>query len=357
MVIFMQTLPITKLVMDDLCNNKKDVYEVAFYKIENFEIEKQISLNLEQKNCNKIRIIDLNWLKKQDILDLPDVLIIKETIILSKEEQKILEDLNIKTCLIDENILKNNELFKTKINEIERKMYKSRTEKYLQVEQIIINELEEKNINRKKDNAEIINNIIEETLELIKEKDEKTYNHLNNVSNYVDIFIEGLPDNEKLNEDEIAFLKKACLVHDIGKLTIPNQILKKRDILSKNEYHDMKKHVSDEAYLFSSELMNKYKEIALSHHERFDGLGYPEGLQKDEIPYYSRIISVLDAFESMTGNRDYIKEDKKTLFEVLNTLVENAGTQFDPNVVKYFIMGIIKNKSFQLKFKVKVKKI
>ena len=73
----MQIIPITKLIMDDICKNKSDVYQVAFYKIQNFEIEKKISLNLEQNNCNKFRINDLNWLKNQKLLDLPDVLIMK----------------------------------------------------------------------------------------------------------------------------------------------------------------------------------------------------------------------------------------------------------------------------------------
>ncbi len=352
----MRILPIMKLIMDDTCR-KSDLYQVAFYKIEDFEIEKKISLNIEQKNCNKVRIIELEWLKEQELLTLPDVLIIKKSTQLSVEEKELINDLNIKICYIDENIMIDDILFSKTINEIERSLYKSKTEKYFKIKRKEINDIEEQCINDQVNKLEITDSIIGGTLELIKDKDEITYMHVKNVKDYVDIFIDGMNDEKKLNEEEIDFLKRACLVHDIGKLAIPNQILKKKGSLSANEYHDMKKHVSENAYLFNSQIMDEYKEIALSHHERYDGKGYPNGLKDEEIPYYSRIISVLDAFEAMTGNRTYVKEEnRKSLYEVLNILIDNSGTQFDPEVVKCFIMGIIKNEEFQLNFKQKIKR-
>ena len=353
----MRILPITKLITDDTCKKRSDLYQVAFYKIEDFEIEKKISLSIEKKNCNKVRIIELEWLKEQDLLTLPDVIIIKTSTILTEEEKSIINDLNIKICYIDESIMKDDLLFSKTINEIEHDLYKSKTEKYFEVKREEIKNIEEECINNQEDKLEITDSIIDGTLELIKDKDEITYSHVKNVSEYVDIFINGMKEEEKLSEEEISFLKRACLVHDIGKLAIPNQILKKKSSLSSSEYHNMKKHVSDKAYLFNSEIMDEYKEIALSHHERYDGKGYPNGLKNEEIPYYARIISVLDAFEAMTGNRDYVKkEDKKSLYEVLNILIENSGTQFDPDIVKCFIMGIIKNKNYQIDSKTKIKK-
>lgn len=347
----MQIIPITKLIMDDICKNKSDAYQVAFYKIENFEIEKIISLNLEQNNCNKFRINNLNWLKKQQLLDLPDILIMKPTTKLTEEEKQLLIDLNIKVYYVTEEILSNNNLFDRTINEIERKIYKSKTLKYFEIEKQVIKDIEQKYKDKNINNDELQQLLIKELLNLIKNKDEVTYNHVKNVSDYVDIFIDGIPENEKLDENQITFLKRACLLHDIGKLTIPNQILKKKDGLSNNEYHDIKKHVEENAYLFNLKLMEDYKEIALCHHERYDGKGYPRGLKKDEIPYYSRIISVLDTFEALTGNREYaIKNGKKSLFEVLSILSKNAGSQFDPKVVEYFIKGIAKNKDFQMNF-------
>lgn len=347
----MQIIPITKLIMDDICKNKSDAYQVAFYKIQNFEIEKMISLNLEQNNCNKFRINDLNWLRGQNLLNLPDILIMKPTTKLTEQEQQLLTDLNIKVYYVTEEILSNISLFDRTINEIERKICKSKTLKYFEIEKQIIKDIEQKYKDENISNNELQKLLINELLNLIKNKDEVTYKHVRNVSNYVDIFVDGMPEDEKLDESQIEFLKSACLVHDIGKLTIPNQILKKKSSLTNNEYHDMEKYVADNAYLFNLKLMNDYKEIALCHHERYDGKGYPNGLSKEEIPYYARIISVLDTFEALTGNREYaIKNGKKSLYEVLEILSMNAGTRFDPKVVEYFIKGIAKNKDFQMNF-------
>lgn len=112
----MQIIPITKLIMDDICKNKSDAYQVAFYKIQNFEIEKMISLNLEQNNCNKFRINDLNWLRGQNLLNLPDILIMKPTTKLTEQEQQLLTDLNIKVYYVTEEILSNISLFDRTIN-------------------------------------------------------------------------------------------------------------------------------------------------------------------------------------------------------------------------------------------------
>jgi HD-GYP domain-containing protein (c-di-GMP phosphodiesterase class II) len=274
----------------------------------------------------------------------------KSTTKLSSEQQQLLIDLNIKIYYVNEEILTNKELFKEAINEIERLIYKSKTLKYFKLEKQIIKNLEDKY--DYSNNKEVTNKLINDFLKLLKEKDEITYEHVKNVSSYVDIFLDGLPEDKKLSEEEINILKKAALIHDVGKLAIPNQILKKNTSLDNNEYHDIKKHVSANAYLFNSKLMNDYKDIVLAHHERYDGKGYPKGLKGEEIPYFSRIISVLDTFEAMTGKRGYIK-NKKSLYDVLNVLIENSGTQFDPNVVEYFVKGVIKNPEFQMNFDLK----
>ncbi|MDY0278344.1 MAG: HD domain-containing phosphohydrolase [Acholeplasma sp.] len=78
------------------------------------------------------------------------------------------------------------------------------------------------------------------------------------------------------------------------------------------------------------------------HHERIDGKGYPEGLKGDEIPFFSRIISVVDAFEAMTSDRPYKKA--MTQKEAIAELIKNSGTQFDKNIVKTFINNVLENK-------------
>lgn len=346
----MEIMPMSKLVMDDTCKNIEDVYQVAFYNIHNFDIEKQICLNIEQKNCNKFRINDLNWISKQDTFSLPDVLIMSSDTVLSDEQEKLLIDSNIKIQYVHDNVLESETILQNVVAEIERKIYKSKTLKYFQQEKKEIEKIEQKYEHSSSNNLEVSANMISDMLELLKKKDEVTYQHVTNVSDYVDIFLDGLPQDQKLSEQEVIFLKQAALVHDIGKLTIPPQILKKDSSLTDEEYLQIKNHVSNHSYLFNNQLMQDYKEVALCHHERYDGKGYPNQLKGEEIPYFARIISVLDAFEAMTGNRKYVQKNQKSLYEVMNILKENAGKQFDPSIVNVFINGIIQNPEFQDQF-------
>ncbi len=346
----MEIMSMSKLVMDDTCKNIEDVYQVAFYNIHNFDIEKQICLNIEQKNCNKFRINDLNWISKQDTFSLPDVLIMSSDTVLSDEQEKLLIDSNIKIQYIHDNILESETILQGVVAEIERKIYKSKTLKYFQQEKKEIEKIEQKYEHSSSNNLEVSANMISDMLELLKKKDEVTYQHVTNVSAYIDVFLEGLPESKKLSNQEITFLKQAALIHDIGKLTIPKQILRKETSLTDEEYVHMQSHVSNHAYLFNNQLMQDYKDVALCHHERYDGKGYPNQLKGEEIPYFARIISVLDAFEAMTGNRKYMKDKQKNLYEALNTLKINAGKQFDPMIVNTFIRGVAKNVEFRETF-------
>lgn len=338
-----EIVKLSNLIMDDVCKNESDVYQVAFFNIHNFEIEKKICLNLDKNNCNKFRINNLPWLKTVDEMELPDVLIMRKGIKLPFDLEKLILDLNIKVRYVDETILTDSIEFDKKIKDIRRTIYHARSMKYFNKEKEIIKNIEEKykdETSRKK----LTDEFILEFLKLVEEKDEVTYKHVTNVSKYVDIFISGMPNIKKLDASEIEKLKKAALVHDIGKLMIPNQILKKKSKLDDVEYEIIKDHVLDTAFLFNNKVMDSFKDVALAHHERYDGLGYPHGLKGKEIPYYARIISVLDTFEALTGDREYIKsKPKKSLFEVLQKLKECAGKQFDPEVVEYFIKGIVNN--------------
>ncbi len=86
--------------------------------------------------------------------------------------------------------------------------------------------------------------------------------------------------------------------------------------------------------------------MVLHHHERYDGKGYMKGLSGKSIPYYSRVLSILDAFEAMSGKRKYIHY-RKSLNEIINTIINNAGTQFDPVLVDIFINGITNKNVFE----------
>jgi diguanylate cyclase (GGDEF)-like protein/PAS domain S-box-containing protein len=140
----------------------------------------------------------------------------------------------------------------------------------------------------------------------------------------------GLSGNEL---DELVLL---AALHDIGKIAVPDHILKKPGPLSSEEWIIMKGH-SEIGYriaLAAPELAS-ISELILTHHERWDGAGYPKGLKGKEIPLLSRILSIIDAFDAMTNNRPYRKgTTKEKAFAELN---RNAGTQFDPGLVKIFI--------------------
>lgn len=136
-----------------------------------------------------------------------------------------------------------------------------------------------------------------------------------------------------LPHDDITKIKWAALLHDVGKLGISRGLINKPSVFSPHEYEKMKQHA-----MFTRKLIDTitdFKDVAFiasSDHERYDGKGYPAGLKGEEIPLSTRIISVADAFDSMTSNRPYRKAI--AIEGACKELVKNAGTQFDPKVVK-----------------------
>jgi putative nucleotidyltransferase with HDIG domain len=143
---------------------------------------------------------------------------------------------------------------------------------------------------------------------------------------------------EKMNfsDREISTVKWAGLVHDIGKILIPNEILKKPTKLNEAEYALIKKHPEYGAkVLFASEEVKEVATIVNYHHERWDGTGYPEGLKGEEIPLVSRVISVADAFDAMISDRPYRKG--LSIHNAREEIRKNSGTQFDPEIVEIFL--------------------
>lgn len=138
-----------------------------------------------------------------------------------------------------------------------------------------------------------------------------------------------------LDEESLEKLKTAGIFHDIGKIGIADDILFKTDKLNESEYAEIKKHPIKGANILSA--VSMFKDIVplvKYHHERIDGRGYPFGLKGDEIPFLARIISVADAFDAMTSDRQY--RSKLDLAEAKNQIIANSGTQFDSDVVEKF---------------------
>jgi len=139
-----------------------------------------------------------------------------------------------------------------------------------------------------------------------------------------------------LDQNGLGDIETAALLHDIGKVGIPDAILNKPGKLTPEEYELMKKHPEfGWAVLRQVPGMERASLLILHHHESFDGRGYPGGLKGEEIPTGSRIVSVIDAFDAMVSNRPY--RNGLPFEEAERRLLESSGTQFDPAVVKIFL--------------------
>ncbi|MBB3167202.1 HD domain-containing phosphohydrolase [Simiduia aestuariiviva] len=141
-----------------------------------------------------------------------------------------------------------------------------------------------------------------------------------------------------LSEEECEIILHASPMHDIGKIAIPDDVLLKQGKLDSKEWQTMKTHAEVGAEIlghYDSRLMEVAAIIAKTHHERWDGKGYPQGLKGEEIPLYTRIVSVCDVFDALTSNRPY--KVAWPVAKALDYLKDNSGTQFDPQVVQEFV--------------------
>lgn len=142
----------------------------------------------------------------------------------------------------------------------------------------------------------------------------------------------------KLNwsEKEVQNMHNVGLLHDIGKIGVPDAILNKPGKLSNEEFELIKKHpVIGNDILKDIHTINSVAEGALYHHERYDGRGYPNGLKGEEIPLYARIICIADAYDAMTSNRIY--RPKLTQERVIKEFEKGRGSQFDPELTDLFL--------------------
>jgi diguanylate cyclase (GGDEF)-like protein/putative nucleotidyltransferase with HDIG domain len=166
----------------------------------------------------------------------------------------------------------------------------------------------------------------------VETKDPYTYGH----SKRVNIYAVALAERIGLSPDEVSVLSVAALLHDIGKVGIPDKVLNKKGKLNKEDWEAIKAHPKLGANIISNipKLAPSVNSI-LYHHERWDGSGYPEGLKGEEIPIEARILAIADSFEAMTSARPY--RPALSLEEVVTELRQGAGLQFDPKLAEVFI--------------------
>ncbi|MFD0621065.1 diguanylate cyclase [Paenibacillus sp. GCM10027629] len=178
---------------------------------------------------------------------------------------------------------------------------------------------------------------LEQQVKIFLSKDIYTYKHSKRVYSYAVDMAEVL----QLNEEDRRTLILGALIHDIGKLEIPRDVLNKKTKLTPDEWEMVKKHV-----LWGKEIVlatGKYKELIPLielHHERYDGKGYPHGLKENEIPRLARVLCIIDSFDAMTTERPY--QATKSYEEALNEIRRCTGSQFDPELAGYFIAYIEK---------------
>ena len=191
--------------------------------------------------------------------------------------------------------------------------------------------------NKLTEGRSVRNNSIKAILKTLTDKFEEEKTHSTRVSELCKKMGEAL----SFKTDDLKELEIAGLFHDIGKISIPDTILHKPGKLTDKEYEIIKTH-TENGYniLRAADEYSNLAEYALSHHEHYNGKGYPRGLKGNEIPLFSRIICVCDAYEAMTSDRIYRK--KLNQEEAIDEIVKYSGTQFDPELAQVFVEKVLK---------------
>ncbi len=150
------------------------------------------------------------------------------------------------------------------------------------------------------------------------------------------LMVQKLIKDEQLDE-----LKLAGMYHDIGKIAIPDAILNKPDKLSDQELKIMQTHTESGYHILrAADDYSRLAEYALSHHERWDGKGYPRGLRAEEIPIIARVINLCDSYDAMTTNRVYRQKMSKD--EAVKEIIRGSGHQYDPKIARIFVEKVLK---------------
>lgn len=206
-------------------------------------------------------------------------------------------------------------------------------------------ELEDAMDKRTQDIVDIQNKIILGMANVVESRDNSTGGHIKRTSEVVRIFIDKLKQLqiEEFSEEFFNDVIKAAPMHDLGKIAIEDNILRKPGKFTTEEYNEMKKHAEEGAVIINSVLEGvedeKFVQIARNvahyHHERYDGSGYPENLKGESIPIEARIMAIADVFDALVSERCYKR--KFTYEEAFKIIEESIGSHFDPKLGKVFL--------------------
>lgn len=208
---------------------------------------------------------------------------------------------------------------------------KNRVECYTSILDELKNDIEERHID--------LVTSIKTLISVINAKDRYTYGHVERVV----IYSKMLANKLGLDDEDKKKLIYGAYMHDIGKINIPKEVLNKRMPLTNEEWEMLKGHPLNGVEIIKPvESLRDISPLILHHHERYDGKGYPSNLKGDNIPFLSRVLTVVDSFDAMTSNRPYNK--RKTYDEAIEELKRCSGTQFDPVITQAFIEMILESK-------------
>ena len=175
--------------------------------------------------------------------------------------------------------------------------------------------------------------IVESLSELVESQSHETGNHVKRVAAYTEILCRAMG----LSEEETWKISVASMMHDVGKIAVPREILHKPGRLTEDEFAEIKKHVDYGHKLLehsSGEVMRLAADIAWHHHERFDGKGYQNNLEGEQIGIYARCVAVADVFDALVSKRCY--KNSWTPEQAREEIISQAGRQFDPQITKLF---------------------
>jgi putative two-component system response regulator len=191
------------------------------------------------------------------------------------------------------------------------------------------------------------NALLKTMAELVECRDDITGGHIERTQRGIKILLDELEKSDVYREEtknwNVELLLQSSQLHDVGKISIDDNILKKPGKLNEEEYSEMKKHASFgeqiikkiETLAKESDFLNYAKIFAASHHEKWDGSGYPRGLHGHNIPLLGRIMAVADVYDALTSVRPYKKAFSHE--EAVRIITEGSGTQFDPALVDAFL--------------------
>ena len=205
---------------------------------------------------------------------------------------------------------------------------------------------------RTNDLAQLQNAIIMWAAEMVEFRDKETGQHVERVQKYLELLLDAMEQNPLYAAriatwDREAFFKSA-LLHDVGKIRIRDDILLKKERLTDDEFADMKLHSLYGRMLLESlqekvpnqTFLDYAKTLSYSHHEKWDGTGYPDHLKGEQIPLQARMMALADVYDALVSNRPY--KEAFSHEEALRIIQEGRGTQFDPDLTDLFI-GLSEN--------------